>query len=40
MGVGLSLAQETGRAAHGGNIQAFSEGAGKGSRFEIVLPIV
>lgn len=39
MGVGLSLAQELARS-HGGNIQAFSEGAGKGSRFDIVLPIV
>jgi signal transduction histidine kinase len=39
MGIGLSLAQELARS-HGGNIQAFSGGAGQGSRFEIVLPIV
>ncbi|MDQ2820331.1 MAG: ATP-binding protein [Pseudomonadota bacterium] len=39
MGIGLSLAQELARS-HGGNVQAFSEGPGKGSRFDIVLPIV
>jgi len=39
MGVGLSLALDLARA-HGGTIQAFSEGISTGSRFEIKLPIV
>jgi len=38
MGVGLSLAQDLARS-HGGQVQAFSDGPGTGSRFEIVLPI-
>lgn len=39
MGVGLSLALDLARS-HGGTVQAFSDGPGHGSRFEIVLPIV
>jgi PAS domain S-box-containing protein len=39
MGVGLTLALDLARS-HGGNVQAFSDGPGHGSRFEIVLPIV
>jgi signal transduction histidine kinase len=39
MGVGLSLALDLARS-HGGNVQAFSDSPGHGSRFEIVLPIV
>ena len=38
MGVGLSLARDLARG-HGGSVQAFSDGPGQGSRFEIVLPI-
>jgi len=38
MGIGLSLALDLARS-HGGAVTAFSEGTGKGSRFEIVLPI-
>jgi PAS domain S-box-containing protein len=39
MGVGLTLALDLARS-HGGNVQAFSDGPGHGSRFEILLPIV
>ncbi|WP_332876430.1 sensor histidine kinase [Massilia sp. S19_KUP03_FR1] len=38
MGIGLSLALDLARS-HGGTVQAFSNGPGHGSRFEIVLPI-
>lgn len=38
MGIGLSLARDLARS-HGGSVQAFSDGPGTGSRFEIVLPI-
>jgi PAS domain S-box-containing protein len=38
MGIGLSLALDLARS-HGGTVQAFSDGAGHGSRFEITLPI-
>jgi PAS domain S-box-containing protein len=38
MGVGLSLARDLARG-HGGSVQAFSDGPGLGSRFDIVLPI-
>ncbi len=38
MGIGLSLALDLARS-HGGTVQAFSEGPGHGSRFEITLPI-
>ena len=39
MGIGLSLVHDLCRS-HGGSVQAFSDGPGRGSRFEIVLPIV
>jgi PAS domain S-box-containing protein len=39
MGVGLSLVHDLCRS-HGGRVQAYSDGPGLGSRFEIVLPIV
>jgi len=39
MGIGLSLVHDLCRS-HGGTVQAFSDGPGRGSRFEIVLPIV
>lgn len=39
MGVGLSLARDLAHA-HGGTIKAYSDGANKGSQFEIKLPIV
>jgi PAS domain S-box-containing protein len=39
MGVGLSLVHDLCRS-HGGSVQAFSDGPGRGSRFQIVLPIV
>lgn len=38
MGIGLSLALDLARS-HGGGVRAFSDGPGKGSRFEITLPI-
>lgn len=39
MEIGLSLAHDLARS-YGGTVQAFSDGPGHGSRFEIVLPIV
>jgi PAS domain S-box-containing protein len=39
MGVGLSLVHDLCRS-HGGSVQAYSDGPGKGSRFEIILPII
>jgi PAS domain S-box-containing protein len=39
MGIGLSLVHDLCRG-HGGRVQAYSDGPGLGSRFEIVLPIV
>lgn len=38
MGIGLSLALDLARS-HGGAVQAFSDGPGHGSRFDITLPI-
>jgi PAS domain S-box-containing protein len=38
MGIGLSLALDLARS-HGGTVQAFSDGPGHGSRFDITLPI-
>ena len=39
LGVGLTLARSL-VSMHGGNIRAFSEGEGKGSRFTVKLPLV
>ena len=39
LGIGLSLTQRLVQM-HGGSVKAFSEGAGKGSRFHVQLPLV
>ncbi|MET0267588.1 MAG: response regulator [Duganella sp.] len=39
LGIGLSLARQF-ADMHGGSVQAYSEGEGKGSEFVIVLPVV
>lgn len=38
LGIGLTVVREL-VAAHGGTVEAFSDGAGQGSRFEVTLPL-
>lgn len=39
LGIGLTVVQQL-VEAHGGSVQAFSGGRGKGSRFHLVLPML